>query len=270
MQFAINYSPQALQLWRDGKIQIDLFKCPDWQDLVAEVGQLHKLYVHQSLHVGLGTLPNADMDALARWLDSGETQVVNTHLMALRSTFASGERITSETVIARAVSELEPLCQRFGAERVVVENVPYPTRATYGDKLPECVDPAVISAVVERTGCGLLLDLAHAIRACEGLGCPDVRGYVEALPVHALREMHVAGILPQPDKLGMRQDHFAMTDADWEMVEWALGRIRSRAWRHPETMAFEYGGIGELFAHRSDAAVMAAQAPRLYALANSV
>ena len=270
MQFAINYSPQALQLWRDGKIQVDLFKCPDWPDLVSEVGQLHKLYVHMSLIVGLGKLPDADMDALERWLDTNETRVVNTHFVALRSAFAPGETITKETVIARAVNELEPLCQRFGPERVVIENVPYPTRAAYGDELPESVDPAVISAVVERTGCGLLLDLAHAIRACEGLGCPDLRGYVEALPLHALRELHVAGTLPQPDELGIRQDHFAMTDADWDVVEWAIGRIRSGAWRHPATMAFEYGGVGELFAHRSDAAVIEAQAPRLYALAKSV
>ncbi len=270
MQFAINYSPQALQLWREGKIQVDLFKCPDWEDLVGEVSRLHKLYVHMSLNLGLGQLANIDMEKLSNWLDTGETRVINTHLAVLRSGFAPCERITEETVIARIVKELQPLCQRFGTERVVVENLPYPTRALYGDQLPESVDPAVISAVVERTGCGLLLDLAHAIRACEGTGRRDVCAYLEALPVHVLRELHVAGIAPERDELGMRHDHFAMTDEDWEVVEWALARIGSGSWRHPETLAFEYGGIGEKFEYRSDPAVMAAQVPRLYALAKSV
>ena len=270
MQFAINYSPQALNLWRDGKIQVDLFKCPDWLDLVDEVSRRHKFYVHMSLMVGLGTLPDADLDALARWLDRGETRVVNTHLAVNRTGFAPGQPITKEAVITRVVDELLPLCQRFGGERVVVENVPYPTRAGYGDELPEAVDPAVISAVVERTGCGLLLDLAHAIRACEGAGRADVRAYLDAMPTHALRELHVVGLMPEADELGMRHDHFALGDEDWALAEWAVGRIRSGAWRQPERMAFEYGGIGEKFAWRSDPAVIAAQAPRLYALAKSI
>lgn len=269
MQFAINYSPQALQLWREGLIAVDLFKCPDWPDLVAEVSQYHALYVHFSLSVGLGRLAQVDMDSLARWLDTGETTVINTHLVALRSDFAPGEVISRKAVVTRIVRELEPLCQRFGPERVVIENTPYPTRALRDDQLPESVDPTVISAICERSGCGLLLDLAHAIRACEGTSRSDIHGYLDAMPVHRLSELHVVGISPKRDELGIRRDHFALTESDWAIAEYALGQIRAGKWRHPERMAFEYGGIGELFAFRSDAAVIAAQAPRLYALAKS-
>ncbi len=267
MQFAINYSPQALRLWREGVISVDLFKCPDWPDLVAEVSRYHALYVHYSLIVGLGQLADVDMDALARWLDTGETQVINTHLTALRSDFAPGEEISREDVTTRIVRELEPLCQRFGPERVVVENLAYPTRFWREDQLPESVDPAVISAVCERSGCGLLLDLAHAIRACEGTGRGDIHGYLNAMPVQRLRELHVVGLLPEGDELGIREDHFAMTESDWAIAEYALGQILAGNWRHPERMALEYGGIGEKFAFRSDPAVIAAQAPRLYDLA---
>ena len=136
--------------------------------------------------------------------------------------------------------------------------------------LKEVVDPAVISEVVCRTGCGLLLDIAHAIRACEGSGRVDVQAYLNALPTHKLRELHVVGILPEPDEQGIRHDHFAMTETDWAMTEWALAQIRAGAWREPETMAFEYGGVGDKFAWRSESAVIAAQAPRLYALAKAL
>ena len=270
MRFAINYSPQSLRLWRAGRIQVDLFKCPDWPRLVAEAGGNHDVYVHTSLYAGRGLDADYDLDLLSRWLRTTETTVVNTHFAILKSDFASASAITPEAVIERAVRDVEGLGERFGVENVLIENAPYWKRGRLGELAVEVVDPAVISAVVQRSGCGLLLDIAHAIRACEGTGRADVKAYLNALPVHALRELHVVGILPEPDEDGVRRDHFAMTDEDWALTEWALARIRAGSWREPETMAFEYGGIGEKFAWRSDAAVIAEQAPRLYELAKSV
>lgn len=270
MQFAINYSPQAEQLWRDGRIEVDLFKCPDWPDLVAKVSEIHKVYVHSSLIMWRGGMDIADHSLLQRWLDVTETRVINTHFALSKSDFAPASRIAAESVVDHAARVLAPLCERYGAENIVVENVPFPPGVWMEAPLPEVADPEVISEVVRRSGCGFLLDIAHAIRACEGTGRRDVRAYLSALPVHALRELHVVGLLPEPDEQGMRQDHFAMTDEDWAMTEWALERIRAGAWRKPEVMAFEYGGVGERFAWRSDSAVIEEQAPRLYALSKSV
>lgn len=270
MRFAINYSPQAEKLWRAGEIQVDLFKCPDWPDLVAQVGQIHSIYVHCDLYAGRDLNQNLDFDSLNRWLDTTETLVINTHLAALRSEFAPDTPITAEAVIERAVRDVELLGERLSNDRIVVENVPYPTGFWYHDLLPEVVDPSVISEIVRRSGCGLLLDIAHAIRACEGTDRADIRAYLNAMPVHALRELHVVGINPEPDERGMRRDHRAMTEADWEIAEWAAGQIRAGKWRTPDTMAFEYGGIGEKFEWRSDAAVIADQTPRMYQLAKSV
>lgn len=269
MRFAINYSPQAEKLWREGRIQVDLFKCPDWPDLVAKVGAIHKRYVHCSLITWRGELDQVDSAQLRRWLDTTETLVINTHFALERADFAPEASITAEAVIDRAARALAPLCERFGAENIVIENIPYPV-GWEAEPLPEVVDPAVICEVLRRTGCGLLLDIAHAVRACESSGRGDVKAYLKALPVHALRELHVVGILPEPDEDGIRHDHFALTDADWALTEWALAQIRGGRWRKPETLAFEYGGVGKRFAWRSEAAVIAGQAPRLYQLAKSL
>lgn len=269
MQFAINYSPQAERLWREGRIQVDLFKCPDWRDLMTKVGKIHKRYAHCSLITGRSQLNSSDFDQLQRWLDCSETLVINAHFTLERGDLPPGARITPEAVIRRALDWLAPLCERFGAENIVIENLRYPLGWEY-DALPETVDPAVIAEVIRRSGCGLLLDIAHAILACEGTGRRDVKAYLDALPVHALRELHVTGISPESDEQGLRHDHFAMTADDWAMTERAIERIRAGAWRKPDTLAFEYGGIGERFAPRSDPAVIAAQAPRLHALAKSV
>ena len=269
MKFAINYSPQAEALLRGGKIQIDLFKCPPWAHLVAQARRSCAVYVHFGLMAGRNRLDDVDLDELARWLETTDTVVVNTHLAALDSDFAAGEPMDAESVIQKAVRDIDYLGERFGNDRIVVENVPYPDFSWNRGLLAEAADPAVISEIVKRSGCGLLLDAAHAIRSCEGTGRADVKGYLNAMPTHALRELHVAGLLPEKDEHGVRMDHYALTDDDWAVVEWVVEQIREGRWRRPDTMAFEYGGIGPLFADRSEAAVIAEQAPRLYRLARS-
>ena len=198
MRFAINYSPQAEELWRAGKIQVDLFKCPDWPDLVADVSAMHSVYVHCSLFAGLGLLEDVDFDQLQRWLESTDTLVINTHMAVLETDFAPGRAITTEAIIERVVHDVELLGERFGNDRIIVENIPFPGGIAWKDDLlTEVVDPAVVSEVVQRTGCGLLLDVAHAIRACEGTGRSDIKAYMSAMPVQALRELHVVGIMPE-------------------------------------------------------------------------
>ena len=270
MQFAINYSPQAEKLWRAGQIQVDLFKCPDWPELVKRVGEFHSVYVHGSLQAGRGRLRSADYELLRQWLDTTDTTVINAHFAVGVLDFSAAQAITPEAVIERTVRDLEALSKQIPVENIVIENIPAPDPGWNDDMLPEVVDPAVISEVVRRSGCGFLLDIAHAVRACEGTGRADVKAYLNTMPVHALRELHVVGILPEPDEYGVRQDHFAMTESDWAIAEWAVGQIRQGVWRQPDTMAFEYGGVGEQFAWRSEEAVIAAQAPRLYQLAHSV
>jgi len=269
MRFAINYSPEALQLWQDNRIQVDLFKFPPWDELRLQMRLGPGAYVHFDNIAGGPYAKEQDPAVLQSWLDDTETLVVNTHLAVSASDFA-GAPVTPEAVIGKAIAWVDRRGRRFGTESVVIENPPYPMTDWDAGLLAEVVDPAVVSEIVRRSGCGLLLDVAHAIRSCEGTDRRDVHAYLNAMPVAALRELHLVGILPQENEFGLREDHFAMTDDDWSMAEWVIGRIRDGHWREPETMAFEYGGVGKRFAWRSDADVIAAQVPRLYELARSV
>ena len=141
--------------------------------------------------------------------------------------------------------------------------------------------PDVLCTVVETTGCGLLLDLSHARIAARDLGMAP-RDYVNALPVSHLCEMHVTGVQTfgdvwvtrlqdagiDPEHIERIQgrwiDHLPMTDDDWIFFDWALGRIREGAWREPEIIAFEYGGVGPEFCALTVPEVLAEQVPRLY------
>ena len=270
MKFAINYSPQAEELRQAGVIQVDVYKCPSWDELVPRVQKSHPAYVHFSFMAGRNNLDGVDLDWVESWLDTTDTLVINTHLAVCEQDFSAGESITPETLIQKIVRDVEFFGKRFGNERVIVENIPYPDPGWQDGLLKECVDPAVISQIVEQTGCGLLLDVAHAIRACEGLGETDIKGYLNAMPVHALRELHVVGILADADKDGVRQDHYELLESDWEMVEWSIAQLRAGKWNTPDTMAFEYGGVGPLFENRSDRSVITEQASRLYQLVQSI
>ncbi len=270
MQFAINYSSQAEQLLNEGKIQVDLFKCPSWDDLVPPVHKAYGAYVHFGFIAGRGDVFDADLDWVENWLTTTHTHYINTHLAVCDTNFDAGEVISIESVIEKAVRDIDFLGERFGHEHVTVENIPFPDPGWNDGLLKESVDPAVISEIVNRTGCGLLLDVAHGIRACEGLGVTDIKTYLNAMPTHVLRELHVVGILPYQDEDGVRQDHYQLTDEDWVMVEWAIAQIRDGHWQAPDTMAFEYGGVGGMFEARSKIEIIAEQVPRLYQLAQSV
>lgn len=258
MQFALNYSPQAAQLMQAGKLDIALFKCPDWPFLVAEARQLAPVYIHFPLVIGQGQAHVlADIEA---WLKQTATRFVNAHIAPREEDFAAG---TSEEAIRDVmIAEIGRLCEAFGPERVIIENIPYPDEPYTHGLLPMSREPALFHALIEATGCGLLLDVAHAQRCAAHTG-QDPAPYLEAFPVGHLRELHITGLgSPQ----GFLEDHMPLRDEDWAVVEWVMGRIGSGAWRRPEQVALEYGGIGPMFEWRSDPAVMLEQVPRLQTL----
>ena len=147
---------------------------------------------------------------------------------------------------AALLRDVETLIAVYGRERVIVENAPY--YAEQNKVLRATVEPAVIRRVVAETGCGLLLDLSHAWMTAHYLR-RERDGYVSALPVESLREVHVTGVHRLEGRL---RDHLGMTEPDWQHLTWALGQIDSGGWAMPWLVAFEYGGIGPNFEWRSE------------------
>ena len=87
------------------------------------------------------------------------------------------------------------------------------------------------------------------------------------LPVEKLRELHFTGVHQIGNRL---QDHLEALEEDWCILEWVLERISSGEWPRPWLFVFEYGGVGEKFAGRSEANVIAEQVPRLYKMVKNI
>jgi uncharacterized protein (UPF0276 family) len=264
MKFAINYSKTAKQLLVDGKIQFDLFKCPDWPELLDTVGQIHPLYVHFSLRAGKGRVETVEPNFLADMLKKTGTQNINIHLGPSVSDFAGMMDHTQtpqevETLSRTMLADIAWVADRFGPERVILENCPWSPHPNY--RIPAAVLRAeFITNIVRESGCGLLLDITHALIAAKWLE-QDVYEYLESLPWDVMKEIHISG---SRFLNGDWYDHYALSEEDWTVTRWVLERIKQGDWPRPELASFEYGGIGERFEKPMDPAMMAEQTPQLY------
>jgi hypothetical protein len=258
MKLALNYSDEAAHLLDEGRLDVDLYKCPDWPGAVEVAQQQRPTYVHFPLKAG--RLEGAvDLSRVADFREATGTPFVNTHLDPEVGA-ASGPISGVHRAVERTIEHVEGLIARFGAENVIVENVPYWQNENHHERLASL--PAFVSTVVEETGCGLLLDLAHArIAACEH-GIDEIT-YLNALPTHRLRELHVSGTRVVD---GWYRDHMPLDAEDWNAVRWALRRIGEGGWARPDVVACEYGGLGPRFSWRTSPGVLAEQIPRLRAL----
>lgn len=85
-----------------------------------------------------------------------------------------------------------------------------------------------ISEVIRRTGCGLLLDVNNVYVSCINHQ-RDPHSYLDALPLHAVGEIHLAGFAEDTDSLGDRlliDDHGAPIDnAVWQLYEKVLAHV---------------------------------------------
>ncbi|WP_252189537.1 DUF692 domain-containing protein [Pseudomonas sp. SK3(2021)] len=101
--------------------------------------------------------------------------------------------------------------------------------ATYLEFRQSSMDEAeFIREVISRTGCGLLLDVNNVYVSCINHR-RDPLAYIDALPLHAVGEIHLAGFAEDSDSLGERlliDDHGAPIDnAVWALYLRLLERI---------------------------------------------
>ncbi len=291
MEFAVNYSTPAAELVCAGRIQADRWKVPAWPELIAQARSILPVYVHFPLRLGKGTGDAiddetgepADWEQVERLLAQTGTRLINFHLSASVRDYPgvpedSADPELVERIAENLVRDTRAVVARLGAERVIVENLP----AGWGFTRP-AVLPQVIRRVVEETNCGLLLDLSHARISAGELGM-EVREYISALPVRAVREIHITGVqrfdrdwVEQARRAGLDDetlsrhaeqwhDHMPMTAEDWDLLGWALEQIQSGRWPEPWAIACEYGGIGGWLQAVTRKQVLSDELPLLYAM----
>jgi len=296
VNLAVNYSAAAAGLFREGRIEVDRFKCPAWPDTVAAARALHPVYVHLPLRVGAGIgdaidtekRRPADWQPLEALLARTDTPQVNVHLAPFVSDFEgipvdSNDPADVEMLYAHALRDVQALVDRFGPERVAVENAD----DGKGRILHAALRPEFVRGLVQEAGCCFLLDVAHARMAAHLLGM-DARAYLAGLPLERTTEIHLAGIQPFAGRWlalmrgsglsreelgwfaglepGQPVDHLPLIDEDWDFYAWGLEQIRQGRWGRPWIVTLEYGGVGPVWEMLTDRDILAEQVPRLYGM----
>jgi len=113
--------------------------------------------------------------------------------------------------------------QDFLGRQILVENPSTYLQFTHST-IPEW---EYIAAIVARTGCGLLLDVNNVYVSAGNHGF-DARGYLDAMPETAVREIHLAGhSLRGLGDVSLRIDDHgsAVCDGVWQLYVEAVARL---------------------------------------------
>lgn len=251
MKLAVNYSTQATVLLRDGLIEIDFFKCPDWPDLIEEAKKHAPVAVHFNLTAGSGRLHKTNWEQVKKLKEETNTPYVSLHLESTTKNFPGYSPETISKKKAKKVKEtifkdVETALQFFPSEQIIIENVPY--RGKFGKVIRTAVEPDTICELLEKTETGLLLDISHARITANFLGMSE-KSYLNQLPVQKIKEMHFTGLHPFN---GWLQDHLPAIPSDWPVLDWVMQQIKINGWAEPWLLAHEVGGVGEKFSWCSD------------------
>jgi len=259
MEFCLNYSDPAAELYQQGAIHADRFKCAEFPEMIATARKITPIYVHFPLVVGTEKT-DWNLDAIAAMRDGTHTPQVNVHLAPREEEYLplgdSGDTVLFE----RTLAQLDTLKKRFGQENVMLESVMY--RDLKGAFYRGAVDPKNIAMLVRQADVGFLFDVSHARLAAQQTGVLEDE-YIRQLPLERLRELHITGL---GEAQGMLLDHMPLTEPDWKWTQYVLDRIASGQWPKPWCAALEYGGTGPHFLWRTDVKVIREQVPRLEAM----
>lgn len=176
---------------------------------------------------GAGPLDEVHLDRLAELIERYQPQRFSEHLA-----WSSHDRLFFNDLLPVAYDQptLDRVCEHV--ERVqnrLQRQLLLENPATYIEFACSSMDEAqFISAVVQRTGCGLLLDVNNLYVSCINHR-RDPLLYLNSLPLAAVAEIHLAGFAEDQDGLGERlliDSHGAPVDqAVWALYEQLLKLI---------------------------------------------
>ncbi len=239
-ELAVDHSEALAALGRDPALRYRYVKLGEWAagratEVLGAFPGREFLYHHNSPLHGPKADPAPAIAALLAWQQRTHSPWLSAHLDyyaddVYRAFFSQGTPLPPLT----AEEGLALLCR---AVAEISARLPVPLLLENVDPLvpPEvCAAPRpeFIRRVLDSTGCGLLLDTAHARVSAAALGI-DVHDYLEQLPLERAVELHVSG--PRWREGRLADVHEALLEEDYDLLRWVLARAR------PSVVTLEYG-----------------------------
>lgn len=236
---SVNYSQGLLELIQAGQAPIQAIEFGPWY-LPPQISEIRKQipslpfhFHHSNLIPQLKWFPGT-YNRLRAYLACTETPWISAHISMLLPGYARFAQHTGWYLpsLPAALSfrwfikGVHQLQQRTTLP-ILLENMPsFPSRQ-YAHE----VDPVRIRQVLDETGAGFLLDLAHA-RTVASVFQWDIYDYLQKLPLERTVQIHISG--PRVRQQVLQDAHEPMQAEDYQLLEWAMQRTQ------PQIVTLEY------------------------------
>ncbi|MBL7199588.1 MAG: DUF692 family protein [Anaerolineae bacterium] len=239
MQLTTNLSDPLLELLRDGPVPIDGVEVGPWFT-VREIRAYRQMLpdLPFTFHGGdriqnVGLIPGA-VRRIAAYLCCTGSPWVSMHLTAwlpgmVWIMLRHGWRMplpVPDRAMGRLIRQVKRLSRSLPVP-VLLENIPPLPFDGYHFE----AETKRITSVIERTGCGLVLDIGHARVSADRLGM-DVHDYLTDLPLERVVQVHVSGVRERGG--GLTDAHEPLQPADYGLLRYVLDRT------HPQMVTLEY------------------------------
>lgn len=238
MKLTTNLSEPLIELLAGRETPIDGIEVGPWinpQQIINHRESLPSFpfYFHGGEWVNrIGILPGS-VAAINRYIKAAGSPWASMHITFLlpgvRPLFVGNgwriPRLDPDRSTRRFVRKVQAL-RRSVDVCVLLENPdPMPLADNYE------IQPDRITAILEATGCGLLLDTGHARLSSEALGIP-AEEYILKLPLDRLRQIHVSG--PRMREGRLFDAHEPLQETDYRLLDFVLARTK------PDVVTLEY------------------------------
>lgn len=238
-ELAVNYSVSLLSLIRAGDAPIDSIEVGPWfspQEIEQQQQECpgYPFQFHAGSFISRYRYRRTAIKKLSGYMACTQSQWLSLHLELLPILvyhFGSKFGLNLNPPGARKAKKtfLHYLAQVKNAFEapIILENLASLPQSKYA----YAADPALISEIVRSSGCGFLLDIAHARVASSYLGM-KVHDYLECFPLDLVRQIHVSGAREINGTL--KDAHEAMQGEDYAILKWLLQRT------NPAVVTLEY------------------------------
>ena len=229
-RLTVNYSVALDRLLHaGGKLPVDGIEVGPWFS-VEEIRQARRRLSGWPFHLHMGSLVSrvryrpGTLKRLQRYLSCTDNEWLSLHIELLPlAHFLLGSRLgiclpgpDVGQAAERFLRTLKKVKAAAGMPMVLENLSSLPVR---GHRY--AADPVLLSEVLEASGSGLLLDLAHA-RLSASFRDQAVEDYVAALPLKRVRQIHVSGIRMRNGR--WHDAHESLQEEDYRLLEWVLDR----------------------------------------------
>ena len=237
IELASSMCPALVELIQADDAPIDRIEIGPWFTVDA-IHDLHrqlpdwKFHLHDGdLHNGYGSLKPVIEQMRAQHAVT-DSPFVSLHIslmfrgmVRIRKFGVPFPRLSHAYMSKRLMGRIEQVKQGLN-KPVILENMPGFPKYTVE------ADPNRITAILDATDCGLLLDLGHARCAADNLDM-DIYDYLSALPLHRIQQIHAHS--PRVGRWNKLEDmHEPMQAIDYDLLKWVLERSR------PQIVTLEY------------------------------